>query len=589
MGRTQDLVTALLVALIIVGGIPAQAASLTADLRAALAKASPGTTLGVVVGFNASEVGYDLRREMVDERRTVRRREVVRRLRQSGEAAGASIVAAAHAASAQDVQLLWIANSVAMRASPAFIGELATDPRVTQIRLDETMLAPIAYAGVTLPAEWNINQIDAPALWARGIDGRGAVVASLDSGVDNRHPDLAASWRGGTNSWFDPNGQHPVPADISGHGTQAMGIMVGGAAGGTTVGVAPGAKWIAAKIFDDAGLTTESAVHRALQWVIDPDGNPATDDAPDVVNNSWDNSSEDTCNSVFQNDIDALRAADIAVVFSAGNYGPGTSTSVSPANTHNVLSVGAVDENKQVALFSSRGPSACDGELFPRLAAPGVGVMTTDLSFGGMPVYVLVEGTSFAAPHVSGAIALMRGAAPFASVDEIERALTATAHDLGVSGPDQDVGYGLIDVAAAFDVLPPGDLDGDGYGSGRDCNDHDAAVHPGAVERSRDGIDQDCNGFDLTISVKYAVYAHDGSALRLRATSQYGESAALEIVDLGPMTWRAIYGDWIYEGSSGDLSAQIVVRGAEGAVTVKPRATKRRESSIVQPVVGAGS
>ena len=255
----------------------------------------------------------------------------------------------------------------------------------------------------------------------------GAVVASLDSGVDNRHPDLAASWRGGTNSWFDPHGQHAVPADVSGHGTQAMGIMVGGSAGGTTVGVAPGAKWIAAKIFDDAGLTTESAVHRALQWVIDPDGNPATDDAPDVVNNSWDISAEDTCNSVFQGDIDALRAADIAVVFSAGNYGPGASTSVSPANTHNVLSVGAVDDNQQVALFSSRGPSACDDELFPKLAAPGVGVMTTDLSFGGMPLYVLVEGTSFAAPHVSGAIALMRGAAPFASVDEIETALKATA------------------------------------------------------------------------------------------------------------------------------------------------------------------
>jgi bacillopeptidase F len=368
-----------------------------------------------------------------------------------------------------------------------------------------------------------------------------------------------------------------------------MGIMVGGSAGGTTVGVAPGAKWIAAKIFDDAGLTTESAVHRALQWVIDPDGNPATDDAPDVVNNSWDISAEDTCNSAFQGDIDALRAADIAVVFSAGNYGPGASTSVSPANTHNVLSVGAVDDSQQVALFSSRGPSACDGELFPKLVAPGVGVLTTDLSLGGMPVYVLVEGTSFAAPHVSGAIALMRGAAPFASVDEIESALTTTARDLGNSGPDQDSGYGLIDVAAAFDALPPGDLDGDGYGSGRDCNDHDATVHPGAIERSRDGIDQDCNGFDLTISVKYAVYSHDGTSLRLRATSQLGETAALEIVDLGPLTWRAAYGDWIYEGSSGGLPAQIVVRGPEGAVTARPRASKRRESTIVQPVAGAGT
>ena len=190
MGRTQDLVPAVLLALIVFSGLPVRAASLTADLRAALARTGPGSTLRVVVGFSAPEGGYALRREMVDQVRAVRRREVVRRLRLSGETAGASIVAAAHAANAQDVQLLWISNSVAMRASPALIGELAADPLVTQIRLDEIMLAPIAYAGVTLPAEWNINQIAAPELWARGLDGKGAVVASLDSGVDNRHPDL---------------------------------------------------------------------------------------------------------------------------------------------------------------------------------------------------------------------------------------------------------------------------------------------------------------------------------------------------------------------------------------------------------------
>jgi hypothetical protein len=171
MGRTQDLVPALLVALIVFSGFPVRAASLTADLRAALASTGPGATLRVVVGFSAPEGGYALRREMVDEIRATRRREVVRRLRLAGETAGASIVAAANAANAQDVQLLWIANSVAMRASPAFIGELAADPRVTQIRLDETMLAPIAYAGLTLPAEWNINQVAAPELWARGFDG----------------------------------------------------------------------------------------------------------------------------------------------------------------------------------------------------------------------------------------------------------------------------------------------------------------------------------------------------------------------------------------------------------------------------------
>ena len=67
MGRTQDLATALLIALIVFAGFPACAASLTADLQAALARTSPGATLRVVVGFTAPEGGYGLRLEMTDE------------------------------------------------------------------------------------------------------------------------------------------------------------------------------------------------------------------------------------------------------------------------------------------------------------------------------------------------------------------------------------------------------------------------------------------------------------------------------------------------------------------------------------------
>jgi bacillopeptidase F len=359
-----------------------------------------------------------------------------------------------------------------------------------------------------------------------------------------------------------------------------MGLLVGGDAGGTHVGIAPDARWMAAKIFNDAGQTTESAIHRALQWVLDPDANPATDDAPDVVNNSWDISSEDSCNTAFQSDLDALRAADIAVVFSAGNYGPMSSSSVSPANGDNVVSVGAVDDQRQVTLFSSRGPSACDGSLFPQLVAPGEGVLTTDLSFGGTPSYTLVAGTSFSAPHVAGAMALLRSAAPLVSVEQMEQALVSTARDVGATGPDNDAGNGIISVLAALDALPPIDVDGDGYGAGRDCNDRDAAVHPGATERPRDGIDQDCNGYDLTLQVHYAVYSHDGASLRMRVTSALGAAAQPEIIDVGLLTYREVYGDWIYEGAAGTPTSPLTVRGVEGELRVRPRMpTRRRQGS----------
>ena len=222
---------------------------------------------------------------------------------------------------------------------------------------------------------------------------------------------MPAAWRGGTNSWFDPYGQHPTtPADANGHGTQTLGITVGGTDGGTSIGVAPDARWIAAKIFNDSGVATSTGIHQAFQWVLDPDGNPATDDAPDVVNNSWAMGSP-ACDLSFAPDVAVLVDAGIVPVFAAGNFGPGDSTSASPANGPGAFSVGAVDGADAIADFSSRGPTSCGRTTpttFPSVVAPGVGIRTSD-RFG---LYGSGSGTSCSAPHVSGAIALLRGAVP---------------------------------------------------------------------------------------------------------------------------------------------------------------------------------
>lgn len=88
--------------------------------------------------------------------------------------------------------------------------------------------------------------------------------------MDALHPDLAASWRSGPNSWFDPNGEHSTPYDANGHGTQTMSLMAGGDFGGTAIGVAPGAWWIAVKIFNDADVASLSVIHQGFQWLLDP-------------------------------------------------------------------------------------------------------------------------------------------------------------------------------------------------------------------------------------------------------------------------------------------------------------------------------
>ena len=386
--------------------------------------------------------------------RAARQQGVIRALQAKAEASQRQIQALLAARSAQGkvsrVTSFWVFNGLSVTATPDVFQELAARADVQFISPDDIQIVPEALNALAAP-ETNLSVINAPALWSLSLYGQGVVVANMDSGVDANHPDLAARWRGGSNSWFDPYGQHPTtPTDLSGHGTQTMGLMVAGDAGGTSIGVAPQAQWIAVKIFNDNGSATATAIHLGFQWLLDPDGNPATADAPQVVNNSWAYGSSG-CNLEFQNDLRSLRAVGILPVFSAGNFGPGSSTSTSPANYPEAFAVGATDNNNQVYDFSSRGPSAC-GEsqtVYPEMVAPGVNVRSTNL-FG---TYTSATGTSLAAPHVSGGLALLLAAYPDLSAAEQENALINSAVDIGASGPDNVYGYGRVDLLSAFNWL----------------------------------------------------------------------------------------------------------------------------------------
>jgi subtilisin family serine protease len=154
--------------------------------------------------------------------------------------------------------------------------------------------------------------------------------------------------------------------------------------------------------------------------------------------------------------IDAFEAIGGAVVFSAGNSGPGTSTITPPKNRIsspvNIWSTGSVNGNSPsfpISNSSSRGPSDCDGTTIkPEAVAPGVSVRSA------VPAgYGFKSGTSMASPHVAGVIALLMEAFPAATGTEIKLALIATATDLGVSGEDNTYGHGLIDAGAAHVFL----------------------------------------------------------------------------------------------------------------------------------------
>jgi subtilisin family serine protease len=345
------------------------------------------------------------------------------------------------------IRSFWILNGLEVVADPDVITEIAALPEVAEIRPNAVVEAPSA--PLSSPgAEWNVARANATALWDQGYRGQGVVVANMDTGVDATHPDLAARWRGGANSWYDPNGEHPTtPVDRNGHGTWTMGTMVGGDAGGSAIGIAPDARWIGVKIFNDHGTATAAGIHAGFQWLLDPDHNPATDDAPDVVNNSW--SMGFGCDLTFEPDLTALRASGVVAVFAAGNSGPNAGTSTSPANNPDAFAVGGTDGGDAIDPSSSRGPSACGQGTFPQLVAPGVDVRTSDL-FGS---YMSVTGTSIAAPHAAGALALLLSAFPGLDEQRQAAALQNGAVDLGAPGPDNDFGAGRLDALASYQWL----------------------------------------------------------------------------------------------------------------------------------------
>lgn len=518
-----------------------QAGEISPQLQTAMDAAEPGDKLPVIINLVG---GADLA-ALRGLDRTAKRVQLVTDLKATAAAAQAPIIAALQRRGISAVRSLWAINAVAANLPVGAINGLSNNPKVESIRLDIEMQAPPRDRAQPSIPGWNLNAIRAPELWELGFKGNNIVVASMDSGVDAEHPDLSGQWRGGSNSWFDPSGQHATPYDATGHGTQVTGLMVGGGTSGTAIGAAPSAKWIAVKMYNDSGVATLSGVHAGFQWLLDPDGNPKKDDMPDVVNNSWAIGYIGGCSVEFQEDINVLRAADIAVVFSAGNYGPNAGTSVSPANNPGSFAVGAVDENLIIANSSSRGPSACDGAIYPPVAAPGVNVQTTDLTFGGVvpDSYAWVSGTSFAAPHVAGAIALLKNAMPDATLGDIEQALRQGALDRGLSGADNEYGHGILDIMEAYYAL----------NAGTPTEPPPEPPAPG----------------ENTIVITLAEYNQARDRLTVEASSVLGADAQLSLEGYGDMSWSKSNSVWrITVNRAGGDPGTVTVSGPEGSTSI---------------------
>jgi subtilisin family serine protease len=329
----------------------------------------------------------------------------------------------------------WVVNMIMVEANPEVIYELATRSEVYMIdddgflERDPVFKESLEEVPGVESVEPGVRIINAHKLWELGITGAGRIVMGIDTGVDPTHPALSYKWRGNhvpaNQAWIDPGGGTTTPNDCDSHGTHTMGTMTGrSTTTNDTVGVAIDAEWIAAKTICSSPHTSNSIA--AFQWAMDPDGDSTTiSDMPDAICNSWwDPNIGSDCGSIYEGVFTAVEAVGIAIVFSAGNSGPSAQSITTPKNINldlvNSWATAAIDgptylggSNDPITSFSSRGPSNCGGTgsllIKPEAAAPGNNVRS---SIPGGLGYSTKSGTSMAAPHVVGAIALLRQFAP---------------------------------------------------------------------------------------------------------------------------------------------------------------------------------
>lgn len=313
--------------------------------------------------------------------------------------------------------------------------------------------------GQAYPDLWGLQAINVSHAWDTTF-GNGVVVAVVDTGLDYNHPDISA------NVWTNP-GEIPGngidddhngyvddvhgwnfvantnnPLDDNGHGTHVSGTIAAvGNNGIGVIGIAWQAKVMPVKALDGNGSGYDSVLAEAIDY--------AANNGADVISNSWGGygSSQTISEAVsYAYNLGAV------VVAAAGNSGE-DALNYTPANIEQVITVAATTPTGTLATFSNYGPKIDVG-------APGVDILSLEaegVSFGTSVGngYTRANGTSMAAPHVSGAAALILAQHPTYSNEQVRQVLRSSATDMGSSGYDLSFGYGGLNASAAMSIPNP--------------------------------------------------------------------------------------------------------------------------------------
>ncbi len=294
---------------------------------------------------------------------------------------------------------------------------------------------------------WGLDAIGALDAYDAGATGAGVTVAVVDTGVDDSHFDLSGKLVSGSTNIV--TGNPAQQRDIDGHGTQVAGIIAAKRNNRGAHGVAFDARILSLRA-DEPGSCDQDCTF--LDTDVAAGVNRAIDLGARIINLSL--GSSDPVSFSLLNAFRRAAAADVLVVVSAGNESALASTNSiatlasDPSIAGHVIVVGAVDRTGALASFSNRAGTDLQDYF---LVAPGDDVVTTGLN-GAL---FRVSGTSFSAPHVSGAAALLLDLFPDLTGAELADLLLSSARDVGAPGVDDVFGRGALDLTGALAPAGP--------------------------------------------------------------------------------------------------------------------------------------
>ena len=344
----------------------------------------------------------------------------------------------------------WLIDSIAGSVELSRIHEIIDLPGVVFVELDGVL-------GIQMEEVVPVHGVD--LVWQdTGYTGEGVTMAIIDTGIDGNHTALddldddnttndpkIVAFYDAINNPGATNGTEIFPYDDNGHGTHCAGITAGtGAPTYQHVGVAPRANLVGVKVLDGGGSGSFAAVMAGMEWTVEKRHEfniRAASMSLGALTGAieWTSSEEESVNRMANE----MMRAGVTLFIAAGNSG-GTATIGTPGSAEDVITVGSLDKDTSIAIYSSQGPTE-EGRVKPNIAFVGSSVNAPDANTGDG--YVALSGTSMATPGAAGVAVLMYQANPDLSPFDIRNIMQETS-------TYRECHYMLANEPCAEDAIP---------------------------------------------------------------------------------------------------------------------------------------